>query len=98
MLEMLERDVDLELQVELIKDTMVRQQKTVRGILKRLSEESACQMYTVAQWSQLTTLEEPGKYLIWAEEALSKIICIDVVVEVRLHKLFGQATHHNPAQ
>ena len=66
MLQTLQKDVDLEVQMELIEDSVARLQKVVGGFLRRSLEVSACQARAAAQWSQLTASGEPGKYLIRA--------------------------------
>merc|ERR1711973_195791 len=82
-LQTLQRDVDLEIQAELIEDSVARLQQVVSGVLQRSLEVSACQACAAAQWSQLTASGEPGKYLIRAGEAVTEVTCKEVVVEVR---------------
>merc|ERR1711973_486935 len=82
-LQTLQRDVDLEIQAELIEDSVARLQQVVGGVLQGSSEVSACQARAAAQWNQLTASGEPGKYLIRAGEAVTEVTCKEVVVEVR---------------
>ena len=50
-LQTLQRDVDLEIQAELIEDSVARLQQVVSGVLQRSSEVSACQARAAAQWN-----------------------------------------------
>ena len=72
MLPMLEWDMDLEVQTDLIEDTVARLKKVVEGFLRRSLEVSACQACTAAQWSQLTASGKRGKYLIRTGEAVTE--------------------------